>query len=160
VPGLPEGLVHIECLGSVTQLVGLERAQQRAHLVVGEACEAEVDVGCQLQVGKEPRQQLVVPGAADAVEAKRQDGRLLLGDIQQDDGHHGDALGAGSDHTLVATDDAMVRESGHHGLDEAVGPDAAPQAGLLRLAHPPRVQGVGEQPVERQVLDDEFGCIH
>jgi hypothetical protein len=78
-----EGFLEVERLGSVAPLAGLETPQQLLHLVLAEAAEREIEIGCRLQVGEEAGQEGVVPGARDLVEGEPKEPGLFGCDIDR-----------------------------------------------------------------------------
>ena len=74
--GLQRG-VEVERLQALPLLAGLERLEELLQLVVGEAGEREVEAFDRRQVGEQAGQQLLVPVAADLVEAEVEEPRLL-----------------------------------------------------------------------------------
>ena len=113
-----------------------------------EAGERQVDVGDRLEVGQQAREQLVVPVAADLVEAEVEDAGLLERDVEEDDGHGLVAEPSGREQALVAADDDVVLAASQHRLDEAVLLQAPGQRFELLVGDSPRVRRVGPQLVD------------
>jgi hypothetical protein len=156
-PRLLQGFVEVEALHVLALLADFELSEQVPDLVLTEAREREVDVGCRLQVREQTCQELLVPGAADLVQCEAEEACLFHGHIEPGHRDRGQSEAAGCDQALVAADDRSVLTTGQDRLDEAELPHAPFERVELVLADPAGVGRIRTEIVDRDLVDGEGG---
>jgi hypothetical protein len=152
-----DGRVEVERLRTLALLPGIEAPDKVVDLPLGEAGQGDVDVGNDPELREKAGEELLVEAPADPVEGDPEKAGLLRAEVKPDDRHGLEADAARRDEALVAADDGVRVQPGEDGLDEAERPEAPGQGLELDLGDPAGVCGVGQEPVDRDLLDVESG---
>ena len=153
-----QGRLEVKGLGAVALLAGVEGAEQPLDLVVAEAGDGHVDVRGRLEVREQPREQVFVPVAADAVERQVQEPGLFFREVEEHHRHRLEPEAARGDEPLVAADHAVVLAAGEDRVDEAELLDAAGERLQLGVADAAGIRGVVLQVADSDLLDPQLRC--
>ena len=152
-----DGGVEVERFRALALLPGLEAPDEVADLPLVEAGQGDVEVGNDPELGEKAGEELLVEAPADLVEGDPEEAGLLLVEVEPDDRDGREAEAPRRDQALVAADDGVRLPPGEDGLDEAECPEAPGQGLELGLADPAGVRRVGQEPLDRDLLDAESG---
>ena len=155
--GVGPGGDGVEVFRLVAAGAAVEGAQKHLELIVAEAREREVEAGFGGEVCEQTGEQRFVPVAADAVEGEAEEAALVLVEVDEDDGHGGEAKAACGEESLVAGDDATVVGEGDERLDKAEGEERAGEGFEFGRCDRTGVGGVECEAVDGQLLDGGEG---